>query len=104
MRKLLSGLFLAMLLLLTQQGAVVHELSHWPAQASQGEPEHEHPGAALLCAACLAFSHLAASALAGAVSAALLAGLAFAAPALTPATSASPLALPPRSRGPPFLL
>ncbi|HEY0820043.1 MAG TPA: hypothetical protein VGD46_14760 [Rhizobacter sp.] len=104
MRKFLGGLFLAVLLLLTQQGAVVHELSHWPAQASQGDGGHEHPGAAQLCAACLAFSHLGSSAMAGAAAAALLAGLAFAAPPGSTATAASLLALAPRSRGPPSRL
>jgi PAS domain S-box-containing protein len=58
MRKILSSVILSMLLLLVQQGAMLHQLSHHGASATQpyGD-DHEAPlAAADPCGACLAFS------------------------------------------------
>jgi hypothetical protein len=104
MRKLFTGLLLSMLLLLTQQGGMLHQLGHVPAGQAQTDREHEHPAGAALCAACLAFSHIGSGASGVAAPVPLASDLAFAAP-----THAAPLGdtlavLLPRSRGPPTRL
>jgi hypothetical protein len=82
MRKLFTGLLLSMLLLLTQQGAVLHELGHLSAAQTQTDPDQDHPGAAVLCA-----THLT-----------------FAAPGHAALRGNTPAGLTPRSRGPPTRL
>src|SRR5438477_300272 len=62
MRKLLLALVLPFVFLLSQQGAVTHELSHLTDAVSRaaggpGQPGHQ-PGDAQ-CEACLAYAHLA---------------------------------------------
>jgi hypothetical protein len=52
LRRVLSHLCLAFLLLWTQQGAFRHSLSHW-AQAAE---HHTHDKADQICLECLAFS------------------------------------------------
>ena len=103
MRKLLLALVLPIVLLLSQQGAVMHELGHLADAASRaaggpGQPGHQ-PGD-LQCEACLAYAHLAGVAAAKVVPPALLA-FSFgipdsAAPAFIAADAPSA-----RSRGPP---
>ena len=63
MRKLYLVLLLPFLMLLAQQGALCHELSHLAEsshQTAQGHPK-QHPGGTL-CETCLNFAHIVASA------------------------------------------
>jgi len=107
MRKLLLAFLLPFVMLLSQQGAVRHELSHIADAVSQSQDESPHSGkrqpADLLCEACLAFAHLAGVATATVVPPALLSFehhlAAIAAPAFIAADA--PTA---RSRGPPAFL
>ncbi len=106
MRQLLSGLLFALLLLLTQQGAVLHELSHLtsPHAQSLSHGDGHHPVAADLCTACLGFGQAALGSSPAPVSPPLRAGLAFGEmPHAGMAGSALDL-VPPRSRGPPVAL
>ena len=106
MRKLLLALLLPVVLLLSQQGALTHEIGHIAesvARAGHGKvPAGEQPGD-LQCEACLAFAHLAGIATTQVVPPALLSfGFHFRvieAPAFIAADA--PAA---RSRGPPVLL
>jgi hypothetical protein len=104
MRKLFTGLLLSMLLLLTQQGAVLHELGHLSAAQTQTDPDQDHPGAAVLCATCLALSHIGSGAHELAAPLPLLAHLTFAAPGHAALRGNTPAGLTPRSRGPPTRL
>ena len=104
MRKLLLTLVLPLLLLLSQQGAVVHELGHLADAVSRegGPASPSHQAGDLQCQACLAFAHLAGVATALAVPAALP-SFRFAKPVgESPAVIAAdaPRA---RSRGPPIV-
>lgn len=105
MRALFRGLLLAIALLLTQQGAVLHELGHaMGAAATSDAGDHEHPGATHLCLACVAFSQVVAGATPDAKAPHLLGGLSHVA-ALAPREQAAVTEpLPPRSRGPPHTL
>jgi hypothetical protein len=106
MRKLLLTLVLPLILLFSQQGAVVHELGHLTdavALAAGGQGASGHPAGDLQCEACLAFAHLAGAAVAHVAPPALL-SFGFAVPSNeTPAFIAAdaPAA---RSRGPPTFL
>jgi hypothetical protein len=105
MRKLLLALLLPVVLLLSQQGAMTHEVGHiadFVAQAGGKAPAGQQPGD-LQCEACLAFAHLAGIATTQVVPPALL-SFSFhfrviEAPAFIAADA--PAA---RSRGPPVLL
>ena len=105
MRALFRSFLLAIALLLTQQGAVLHGLGHATGAAVRSDAgDHEHPGAGDLCVACVAFSQVASGATPGAKAPHLLGGLSHVA-ALAPreqVAAAEPL--PPRSRGPPHVL
>lgn len=75
MRKLLLSLLLPIFLLLSQQGAVVHAMSHLADDMSRvldGQGKAGHPAGDLQCEACLAFAHLAGVASAHVVPPALL--------------------------------
>jgi hypothetical protein len=75
MRKLLLFLLLPIVLLLSQQGAVVHEISHlaeFASGATNGPGSTGHRPGDLQCEACLAFAHLAGVATAHVVPPALL--------------------------------
>ena len=106
MRKLLLTFVLPLILLFSQQGAVVHELSHLTdavARAAAGEGSSGHQASDLQCEACLAFAHLAGAVTAHVVPPALL-SFSFQVPDNeSPAFSAAdaPTA---RSRGPPTFL
>lgn len=58
MRKLYLSLFLPLFMLLSQQGAVWHQIGHLSGKPSPAEHQKELP-ANKLCESCLAFSHLA---------------------------------------------
>ena len=62
MRKLLLSFLLPIVLLLSQQGAVMHEMSHLAESTSRvagGQDRVGHRPGNLQCEACLAFAHLA---------------------------------------------
>ena len=62
MRKLLLSVLLPFMLLLSQQGAVLHEIGHIAdlTQSGAGAPgSKSHPAGDLQCETCLAFAHLA---------------------------------------------
>jgi hypothetical protein len=118
MRKLLFAILLPVILLLSQQGAVLHEIGHITdfadragtgvgvgarSGAQTGSEPGSHQASDLQCQACLAFAHLAGVATATVVPPALL-GFSFhfaviEAPAFIAADA--PAA---RSRGPPTFL
>jgi hypothetical protein len=96
MRKLLLCLLLPFVFLLSQQGAVVHEISHLAeltSGAATGPGSSGHLPGDLQCEACLAFAHLAGVATAHVVPPALL-SFGFAVPA-NEAPSSPPMRLPP---------
>jgi hypothetical protein len=103
MRKLIRGLMLSIVLLLVQQGAVMHELGHLNGQA-QSEGDFRHHNDTALCADCVAFSHVVFNAFHGDVQLPLFIGLTFAMPGRTPRCGTTPAGLPARSRGPPVQL
>ena len=75
MRKLLLSLLLPFVFLLSQQGAITHELSHLTDASScaAGGPDRScHQPGDLQCEACLAFAHLAGVATAHVVPPAML--------------------------------
>jgi len=103
MRKLLLSVLLPFVFLLSQQGAVVHEISHLAELATgaangPGRPAHL-PGD-LQCEACLAFAHLAGVATAHVVPPALL-SFGLAVPANEAPVFIAADAPSARSRGPP---
>jgi hypothetical protein len=106
MRKLLVTFLLPFVFLLSQQGAVMHELGHLTdavsrAAAGQGQ-SGQQPGD-LQCEACLAFAHLAGVATAQVVPPALL-SFSFGIPANEAPAFIAADAPTARSRGPPVLL
>jgi len=105
MRKLLLTLLLPFVLLLSQQGAVVHEISHLTALASGGGGvgSSGHLPGDLQCEACLAFAHLAGVATAHVVPPALL-SFSFPVPANEAPAFIAADAPTARSRGPPTFL
>jgi len=105
MRALFRSFLLAIALLLTQQGAVLHELGHATGAAARSDAgDHEHPGANDLCVACVAFSQVASGAPPQPGVPPLLGGLSHAAALAPHAWLAVAEPLPPRSRGPPHVL
>jgi hypothetical protein len=105
MRKLLLTFLLPFVFLLSQQGALTHELSHLTDAVSrtaggQGQPSHQ-PGE-LQCEACLAFAHLAGVATAQVVPPALL-SFSFGIPASEAPAFIAADAPTARSRGPPLI-
>jgi hypothetical protein len=101
MRKVWLSWLLPLLMLVAQQGAYWHELSHLRPPAEQTEEKKQ--AAEKLCTACLAFAHLADLTTARSFEPGLL-SLGFAA-AQPPFASESPADAPvARSRGPPLFL
>jgi hypothetical protein len=106
MRKLLLTLLLPFVFLLSQQGAVTHELGHLADAVSRAAGGQESPGHAprdLQCQACLAFAHLAGVATAQVVPPALL-SFSFRIPANESPAFIAADAPTARSRGPPTFL
>jgi hypothetical protein len=56
MRQLLRGLLLALVLLLAQQGALLHQLSHYAAAATQSDGDDGRHAQGGSCIGCLAFA------------------------------------------------
>lgn len=104
MRKLFSGILLSVFVLLAQHGAVLHELSHLSATASQADEDAEHPGTVVACAACLALSQVGSGTPVDATPPPLRCDLAFEAHACATLPEETPTLVPPRSRGPPIRL
>jgi hypothetical protein len=103
MRKLLLTLLLPFVLLLSQQGAVTHELTHLADDAGRavsGQGASGQQPGDLTCEACLAFAHLAGVATAHVVPPALL-SFSFPLPANEAPAFIAADAPRARSRGPP---
>jgi hypothetical protein len=103
MRKLLLSLLLPFVFLLSQQGAVTHELSHLTdavAVAAGGQAPSGHQPGDLQCEACLAFAHLAGVVTAQVLPPALL-SFSFGIPANEAPAFIAADAPTARSRGPP---
>ncbi len=106
MRKLLLSFLLPIVLLLSQQGAVVHEISHLADDTSRvvdGQKRAGHQAGDLQCEACLAFAHLAGVATAHVVPPALL-SFSFQIPVNEAPVFIAADAPTARSRGPPTFL
>lgn len=106
MRKLLFSLLLPFVFLLSQQGAVVHEISHLAeltSGAANGPGSSGHVPGDLQCEACLAFAHLAGVATAHVVPPALL-SFSFPVPGNEAPAFIAADAPTARSRGPPQAL
>ena len=101
MRKLLLAFLLPLVLLISQQGAVSHEIGHIADRTSPGKSSHQ-PGD-LQCEACLAFAHLAGVVTAQVVPPALL-GFGFHFPVIEAPAFIAADAPSARSRGPPTVL
>ena len=106
MRKLLLSLLLPFVFLLSQQGAVMHEISHLAELTSggaNGPGSTGHQPGDLQCEACLAFAHLAGAVTAHVVPPALL-SFSFRVPANEAPAFIAADAPTARSRGPPTFL
>lgn len=103
MRKLYLTLLLPLFLLLSQQGALLHELSHYSDAESSSQRQKQHPNGDA-CDDCLSFAHILGAVKPDVQAPRLLPDLAhhLAATVLAQATQAA--APVPRSRGPPALL
>jgi hypothetical protein len=105
MRKLLLTLLLPFVFLLSQQGAVTHELGHLAediARVADGRGASGHLPGDLQCEACLAFAHLAGAVTAQVVPPALL-SFSFQIPVNEAPVFIAADAPTARSRGPPVL-
>jgi hypothetical protein len=102
MRKLYLSLLLPLLMLMSQQAALWHEIGHLGDAASPTEQHKQHPGDKL-CETCLAFAHFASAAKTD-VPAPALPCFDHQPPAETAVVSLSADAPARRSRDPPVLL
>ncbi len=105
MRRFVLSLLLPLLMLLSQQGAAWHEIGHWTSQQQQNQDQQQRKDdpADKLCASCLAFAHLAATAKSELPQLVLAEASHVQAPA-TAVVSLSATAPTARSRGPPVRL
>jgi hypothetical protein len=104
-KRLLLSWLMPVFLLLAQQGVLLHELGHNTARhtgVSAQRGDHPAPQEAP-CEACVGFAHLAFAASLEVPALALLGHLSHQLQQHTGASQAWPLALPPRSRGPPLI-
>lgn len=99
-RKLCRSFLLPLLLLLVQQGALLHELTHYTASSTQDEGKKQHSRGEP-CALCAAYAQVAAGAAPSTVVAASSSDLAFQAAPPPPALVGSTRPPSQRSRGPP---
>lgn len=100
LRRLCRALLLPLLLLVAQQGAFLHGLSHYtPAHVHEDEHEPEAGGP---CTLCLAFAGVEFAAGFTTATAPLLPGLSFSPLAGTTIFARAATALAQRNRGPPF--
>lgn len=103
MRKLIGRVLLSVLLLLSQQGAMLHEHVHLAASQAAAGGDDTHPVPADACGLCLAFSHLASWAAPAGTDAALAGTATFAAPAWHGLARPALDRAAARNRGPPAL-
>lgn len=99
---LCRNLLLPLLLLMAQQGALLHELSHCARPEAHGQRDPQHPDADH-CDLCLAFAQIASAAPAAVAVPALRADLSFHRAVPIPASDGSKERPSPRNRGPPDL-
>jgi hypothetical protein len=104
MRQLVRGLFLALVLLLAQQGLLLHQLSHYAAAATQSDGDDGRHVDAGPCVTCVAFAELGAAAAPEVAPQVQLDRLAFWCRAALALPRHSLEALPQRNRGPPTFL
>jgi hypothetical protein len=103
MRRRLSALLLALCLVLSQQGALLHDLRHGiPGANATVNGEESHP-AGMTCSACLAFAHIVGAVVSATVPALLL-SLEFHWPADSPFAHRPADTPQARARDPPELL
>ena len=103
MRRLYLSLLMPLLMLLSQQGAAWHEIGHWSQSSEQQQQQRKSDPTDRLCASCLAFAHLAATARSDPLPLMLAEASHVQAPVALPA-SLSATAPAARSRGPPPVL
>ena len=103
MRKLYLSLLMPLLMLLTQQGAAWHEIGHWSRGDTPSQQQRKDDPGDRLCASCLAFAHIAATARSDPPKLVLAEAqhVLSQADAVASLTAIAPVA---RSRGPPVLL
>lgn len=99
LRRLCRTLLLPLLLLLAQQGALLHELSHYAAPTTQAEGGKKR--ATGPCELCMAFAQVQSATGPAAVPLPLLAGLGFQRVERAPVAARTTTPLTPRNRGPP---
>ena len=101
MRRIFLSALLLVVMLLSQQGAVLHEIGHLTDEASQ-QSQHHHPAGEKFCVTCLAFAAIGGAAAQGLPTLALL-DARFAVPKAEVVRVVA--AEPPshRSRGPPLV-
>lgn len=102
-RKLCRTLLLPFLLLLAQQGALLHELGHYDAPATQGQNKKQSVRGEA-CELCLGFAQVDSAAAPGIVPSPLRADLSFHLTPMSAAYVGGTLLLSQRNRGPPPLL
>jgi hypothetical protein len=100
--KLLRSLMLPLLLLVAQQGAVLHELSHYTATETHDGKKQSPRGD--VCDLCLAFAQVGSAAAPQSVVPLLLADLSHHLTPVLPVYAAATELPAERSRGPPFFL
>lgn len=101
MRKLFCSLLLPLLMLFSQQGAVLHEIGHWK---GAGSTEKQMVSADTPCDICLAYADMAGTAKPDSPSAGLLVDLVFHHHAESPVFGRDSESPARRSRGPPTVL
>jgi hypothetical protein len=104
MRRLSSWLLLSLLLVIAQQGAVAHEISHYVDNVKQSQQKNKQSPADKLCEKCLAFAQIAGAVHAEPPVLALLALLTFEYSPQAPVAVIAAEAPACRNRGPPALL
>jgi hypothetical protein len=100
--KLLRSLMLPLLLIVAQQGAVLHELSHYAATETHDGKKQSPRGD--VCDLCLAFAHVGSAATPPSVVAPLLTHLSHQLTPVLPVYAAATELPAERSRGPPLFL
>ena len=101
-RKLLRSLALPLLLLVAQQGAVLHELTHYAAAEAQGGKKQSPPED--VCDLCLAFAQVGSAATPQSVGTPLLTDLSHQLTPVLPVVAGAIHVPAERSRGPPLFL
>jgi hypothetical protein len=101
--RLFRSLFVPLLLVIAQQGAALHELSHYAPTQTTGDSKKQAPRGDI-CELCLAFAQIGSAAPSQAVVAPLLAGLSHELVPVSPVHLEVAQLPAERSRGPPLYL